>query len=186
VSPVPNDVLQLLDRFTPDDDEHAKESVRRTRDLLRRATDPFDRSHFTPGHMTASAVVLAEDHKRVLLVYHERLARWLQPGGHVEPGDDTIADTARREVLEETGVVLLERLPHIVGVDVHPIPAAQGEPPHYHHDIVFRLHAASEELRTPPGQRARWCHIRELRRYADDPLVRAVARATADNPRGET
>jgi len=185
VSPVPNDVLQLLDRFSPDDDERAKDSVRRTRDLLRTATDPFDRSHCTPGHMTASAVVLTQDQERVLLVQHEGLARWLQPGGHVEPGDDTIADTARREVLEETGAALLERPPHVVGVDVHPIPAARGEPPHYHHDIVFRMHVANEELRTPPGQRARWCHIRELHRYADYPLVRAVARATTGNSKGE-
>lgn len=182
MSPIPKTILRLLDGFDPNGDERASESLRRTRELLHTASHPFDRAHYSPGHLTASAVVLDPDGTSVLLVYHERLARWLQPGGHVEHEDDTMAQTARREVLEETGVRLLGRPPVVVGVDVHTIPAARGEPEHLHHDIVFLLHASDRTLQTPVGQRARWCPISELDRYTDHPLRRAVARATAANP----
>lgn len=39
----------------------------------------------------------------VLLHYHQKLTRWLPPGGHIEP-NELPDDAAVREVLEETGV----------------------------------------------------------------------------------
>lgn len=53
-------------------------------------------------HFTASAVVLS-DHGEVLLVHHNKLNKWLYPGGHVDPDGDP-AQAAVREVAEETGV----------------------------------------------------------------------------------
>ena len=43
----------------------------------------FSRSHFEPGHFTASCYILDEA-QRMLLHHHRRLNRWLQMGGHVE------------------------------------------------------------------------------------------------------
>lgn len=40
---------------------------------------------------------------RVLLHWHEKLRRWLPPGGHIEP-NELPDDAARRETREETGV----------------------------------------------------------------------------------
>jgi 8-oxo-dGTP pyrophosphatase MutT (NUDIX family) len=40
---------------------------------------------------------------RVLLHFHEKLQRWLPPGGHIEP-NEMPDDAAVREVMEETGV----------------------------------------------------------------------------------
>src|SRR3954451_2776401 len=74
--------------------------------LLEYSPRPFSREQFTPGHITCSGMVIAPDRDRILLVHHRRLARWLLPGGHVEPEDETIAGTARREVTEETGAQL--------------------------------------------------------------------------------
>ena len=80
------------------------------------------------AHVTASAVVLSTDGTRTCLVLHGRFGIWVQPGGHVEPGDDTIAQAAAREVLEETGLagtvlpdVMLSRhlAPCRPGVDYH-------------------------------------------------------------------
>lgn len=53
-------------------------------------------------HFTASANVL-HDHERVLLVQHNKLKQWLQPGGHIDPNEDP-AQAAQREALEETGI----------------------------------------------------------------------------------
>src|SRR4051812_13856407 len=56
------------------------------------------------GHITASAVVMDADAERTLLIYHRKLSRWLQPGGHVEPSDVSLAEAALREATEETAI----------------------------------------------------------------------------------
>lgn len=49
-----------------------------------------------------SSVYLIEN-QMVLLIYHLKLQKWLSPGGHVE-ANETPAEAAKREVLEETGL----------------------------------------------------------------------------------
>lgn len=172
------DVLRLLSRFDPRADIRAVKSLEQTRALLRASPDPFSRTGFDPGHITASAVVFTRDRTRVLLVFHRRLQRWLQPGGHVEPGDDDLVATARREVLEETGVSLEPKVrPLLVGVDVHQIPARADEPPHWHHDLVFRFVAQGDRIAPEWGREVRWCDVDRLGDYeADEALTHAVAR----------
>ena len=96
----------------------------------------FSRATFAPGHFTGSLFVLSAD-GRVLLHHHRRLGRWLQMGGHDEGEHDPSA-TALREGREESGLgdlVLLS--PAILDLDVHPIPAAKGEPAHAHFDVRY-------------------------------------------------
>lgn len=59
--------------------------------------------HPYPHHFTASGIVLHDDH--VLLVFHKRLGAWVPPGGHIEP-HEVPEETAVREILEETGVLV--------------------------------------------------------------------------------
>lgn len=53
---------------------------------------------------TVAVFVVHED--RVLLHFHQKLDRWLPPGGHVEP-NELPDEAAVREVLEETGVACI-------------------------------------------------------------------------------
>ena len=97
--------------------------IRQVEGLLSLPGDVFARDHFVPGHVTASAFVWSPDRGSVLLIHHGKLHRWLQPGGHVEPGDLDVIAAARREVAEEVGLDDVD----IVGaglfdVDVHIIP----------------------------------------------------------------
>ena len=63
------------------------------------------------------------------------LGRWLQMGGHVEEGESPSA-AALREGAEESGLTDLALLRDgIFDVDVHAIPAAKGEPDHFHFDM---------------------------------------------------
>ena len=52
---------------------------------------------------TVAVFVIHNDH--VILHIHQKLQRWLPPGGHIEP-NELPDDAAIREVLEETGVAI--------------------------------------------------------------------------------
>jgi 8-oxo-dGTP pyrophosphatase MutT (NUDIX family) len=170
-------VAALARSFHAPTDGQALKSLELILQLLECSPDPFSRNQFTPGHITASGLVLASGSARVLLVHHRRLGRWLLPGGHVEPGDDTIAGAARREVIEETGASVTSAF-SIAGADVHGIPAARGEPYHLHHDLMFAFHAASDQIRvSEESHEVVWCSPAEFDRYqVPDNVQRAYHR----------
>lgn len=180
------EILQWVERFDPPADERASRSKEETLDLLAREERPLARSRFQPGHITASALVWSPDGAEVLLVFHPRLRRWLQPGGHLEDTDTVIAEAARREVVEETGVLVDDTIPPtLVSLDVHDIPANDREPAHRHHDLMFRFVAAGRGPEPISGAlRAAWCAPHRLAEFgADAPLLLAVRRTmTAIRP----
>jgi 8-oxo-dGTP pyrophosphatase MutT (NUDIX family) len=161
------DVANLVRPFHDEGDESAAKSRELILALLEGGESPFSRDHFTPGHITATAVVLTPDRRRFLLVHHRRLDRWLLPGGHVELEDPAVWETARREAIEETGVEISDVLkPLLVGLDVHAIPARGREPLHLHHDLVFRFGAATERLGASREVReVSWCRVTEFEKY---------------------
>src|SRR5690606_4020036 len=139
------DLLLLLDRYQSRY-PHEAPTVERVRALVEGHSDCLVRS-CRPGHITGSAWVVSSDRRRVALVHHRKLERWLQPGGHADGEADVVA-VAWREAVEETGLTGLRLLPggdQIVplDIDVHEIPARydqQGnliEEAHEHHDIRF-------------------------------------------------
>ena len=174
----PQSVAALARSFHDSSDGQALKSLELILHLLECSPHPFSRDQFTPGHITASGLVLAPDNVHILLVHHRRLGRWLLPGGHVEPGDDTIDGAARREVIEETGAVVTQAAVSLAGADVHGIPAARGEPYHLHHDLLFAFHAVSDEIRVSEESHAVvWCHPDEFdRRQIPGNVQRAYRR----------
>src|SRR5262249_61888150 len=99
-----------------------------------RLPDPFDR-RIVEGHLTGSAFVLDAAGERVLLLYHRKLRRWLQPGGHADPGERTGEAVALREAREETGPEALRLhpgAPRRPGRAVPARPARPGAPAHDH------------------------------------------------------
>ena len=129
----------------------------------------YDRKNFI-GHLTASAFILSADGKRVLLLHHKSLDRWLQPGGHIDATDKSILDAAYREVEEETKLSrkdLTLLLEHPFDIDSHPIPAnpKKKEAAHVHHDIRYLLqfnNNASILISAQESNDYRWVSIKEL------------------------
>jgi 8-oxo-dGTP pyrophosphatase MutT (NUDIX family) len=107
-----------------------------------RPVDACSRS-CAPGHLTASALVLDAAGERTLLTLHPRVGRWIQLGGHCEPGDASLAAAALREATEESGIDGLTIDPEVLHVDVHPITCSLGVPTR-HLDVRFLV-------RTPAG-----------------------------------
>ena len=110
----------------------------------------------TAGHFTGSALVVDAAAELTLLLFHRKLQRWLQPGGHAD-GDANLAAVALREATEETGVAGLRVDPHAVDLDIHEIGAGQ-DPAHLHLDVRFLVMA-------PPGARPRGNHESEALRW---------------------
>lgn len=153
--------------------------VARMLELSERAADPFSRQHVEPGHFTASAFVLCPARRRVLLIHHQKLGRWLQPGGHIEASDPDLASAARREVLEETGVAVGPSIGDgVFDVDIHVIPASSRESAHLHFDVRYAFVAQSERLLgSPEVLGARWVELDAVARLTDeDSVLRCVER----------
>ncbi len=149
----------------------ARLTILRELDRLHRPCD----EHADPVHVTGSAVVVGA--RGMVMHLHRRLGRWMQPGGHVDPGEQPW-QAARRESEEETGLRVAHPPggPMLVHLDVHA--AAQG---HTHLDLRYLLLAEDADPAPPPGesQDVRWCTWEEAESLADDALIGAIATCRA-------
>lgn len=179
----PADALFLLlaDHEPADAKERADLEV--MRQSARVLAHPFSAEQ-EGAHFTGSAVVVDPPGARVCLIHHRKLARWLQPGGHAEPGDAAdLSRTALREAREETGltVSLHPTAPSPLDVDVHAIPARGEKPGHLHLDVRFLLVAQDPDALQAQSSEtlgAKWFTFSEALVLADEePLRRLLLKA---------
>jgi 8-oxo-dGTP pyrophosphatase MutT (NUDIX family) len=104
-----------------------------------------------PVHVTGSAIVVGP--RGVLLLKHKRLGIWLQPGGHIDPGE-TPWDAALREAREETGLNVSfagplddDGVPELIHVDVH-----AGGRGHTHLDTRYLLDGGDADPAPPEDE----------------------------------
>lgn len=145
-------------------------------DLVDHHADALLRS-CRPGHITGSSLVVEAGADRVLVLWHNKAKRWLQPGGHAD-GDGNLAHVAWREATEETGIKGLAVVVPAVHVDIHEF-RPPDEDPHLHFDVRFVVLA-------PPGATMqanhesgglRWVTFNELVGLHSDPgLLELAAR----------
>jgi len=157
--------------------------------FIRNDPRPFSRSSddSSPGrqgHLTGSAIVVSADGEEVVLLHHAKLNRWLQPGGHGEPGERLGEQVALREAREETGInglSLHPDAPQPLDVDVHDIPERADEKAHRHLDLRYLLVApAGARLKVDPRESlaVEWFAWEQLGNLGlDQGLLRALAKA---------
>jgi coenzyme F420-0:L-glutamate ligase len=133
-----------------------------------------------PGHLTASALVVEPSRRLVLLTLHPRVGRWVQVGGHCEPGDHTLLDAAAREAREESGIGALSFDPAPLGLDIHPITCSLGMPTR-HFDVRFLAvaPAGAEPVASDESLDLRWFPWDALPEDASPDLPRLVQAAAS-------
>ncbi|MCU1375215.1 MAG: hypothetical protein JWO68_2501 [Actinomycetia bacterium] len=174
---MPNPLAAALSAHHPADDEEAAD-LERIRALV--ATEPEPWSRHVPVHLTASALIVHPATGEVLLRWHAKQERWLQVGGHGDPGESDPWAIALREAGEETGLTDLRPWPGdepaLFQVTVVPVVAAKGEPAHEHADLRYLL--ATDRPGDVPaeveGVPLRWCSVDEAVTLADPGLERLL------------
>ncbi len=140
-------VADLLDRLVarrPPVDEREARSWQALREGLAHLGDPCS-EHADPTHVTSSAIVVGP--RGLLLHRHKRLGIWLQPGGHIDDGEDPATRRSGRCRRRPACTPSTSGgAPALVHVDVHPGPRG-----HTHLDLRFLL-AADGDPTPPPGE----------------------------------
>ncbi len=114
--------------------------------------DLTDRKNFK-GHVTASGLIISTD-DQILLIFHNMLKLYLQPGGHAEMDDICLINAAQREIAEETGLNnvtphkwhLQNNSPATIATHLVPANPKKCEEEHYHHDFMFLFSAPTKNL----------------------------------------
>jgi len=138
---------------------------------LRTRADGVWKASF-PSHLTAGALVLDHDGRRVLLNLHGKAKRWFAFGGHLEPGDATLAAAALREGTEESGLVGLQIDPEPVHLSLHTVDFCNPRGPVRHLDVRFvaRLGEHSEPVVSDESLDVRWFDADEVPTNEQDML----------------
>ncbi len=134
----------------------------------------------TPGHLTASTVIYDPARDSVLLTLHPRVGKWVQVGGHCEPGDATLVAAAAREAHEESGIADLRMDVLPLGLNVHPITCSLGVPTR-HFDVQFLAvaPAGARPTMSDESMDLQWFHADALPDGAVGELSEIIAAARA-------
>jgi 8-oxo-dGTP pyrophosphatase MutT (NUDIX family) len=141
---------------------------------LSRLGAPSD-EHAGPTHVTASGIVVGR--RGTVLHRHKRLGIWMQPGGHIDAGEEP-EEAALREATEELGLTVEHPPsgPLLIHLDVHEAAHA-----HTHLDLRYLLLGEDVDPKPPPDESpdARWCSWDEALQMADPALIDALPLARA-------
>lgn len=170
------DAVAALQAYAPEDDPQQQ-----LRDdylqFLAAHPDAMQRE-CRPGHLTASALVVSDDRRQVLLTLHPKHGQWLQLGGHCEPEDASLAAAALREATEESGIPDLELLAGPVQLDRHRV-GCHGGSWHYDVEYVAVAPVGARAVRSEESTDLRWFGFDSLPQPGDAALAALVRRARA-------
>ncbi len=105
------------------------------------------------GHLTAGAFIYSQNTKRFLVLWHKDLQMYLYAGGHCELQHKSTLETAKNEVVEETGIkdfstkTIFENELVPIDIDIHTIPynSRVNMPEHLHFDFRYIFFVDDEE-----------------------------------------
>jgi 8-oxo-dGTP pyrophosphatase MutT (NUDIX family) len=166
-------------------DEQERTMTQRLRNFLQSATNqkPFarDLAGAPPeiGHITGSAWIVNREYSRTVLLFHKKLNKWVQPGGHCD-GEENVLSVALREAQEETGLQSTPATGSIFDIDVHEIPEYWNTPAHLHFDVRFLLIADATQIPvcSDESKEVRWVSLDEALQLSGEESVARMVRKT--------
>lgn len=162
--------INLLKDFSPFGEKETNDYNKLLKFFNENKFNAFNNDNYNDGHITGSAIVLDKNARKMLLIHHKKLNRWLQPGGHSDGSVDIIG-TAKRELLEETGIKNVTNENKIFDIDIHVFPVIEGKnPQHFHYDVRILFFGDSTEnnsLNIKETNKIQWVELREIREYVD-------------------
>ncbi|GEK21882.1 NUDIX hydrolase [Cellulomonas xylanilytica] len=156
-------ISDVLDEWTPHDPGQAALLAEYREFVATSGAAAVDRS-LAAAHLTASCFVLTPDLSHVLLCFHRKGQFWVQLGGHLEPGDVSLAEAAYREAREEGGITDLSPrggLP--ADVHRHDLSASFGRC-RTHWDVGFVAYAAASSVPvvSDESEQVAWFRVDDL------------------------
>lgn len=139
----------------------------------------FNRKNY-PFHFTASAWILDSERSNTLLIYHKKIQKWIQPGGHAD-GETNLAKVALKEAFEETGLQSLTLInDDIFDFDFTPIEALLDVPAHIHLDVRYAIEADKNEivLESAESEGVNWIPLQQLLIESEDAGVLRMCKKT--------
>ena len=125
-------------------------------------------------HFTASAFIVNEDFTKTLLVKHNILGGYIFPGGHAD-GEFDFLSVAKKEVEEETGLEVKEKINEIFSICSAPVKGhvknGKYVASHNHYDILYLFVAKNGDLNNirvleTENSDVKWVNLDES--YSDD------------------
>lgn len=130
-------------------------------------------------HFTASAFVYSTE--GFLILEHLKLKKWVQPGGHIDPGENPL-EAAVRECVEETGITPKVVAPANMMTPIH-LDAHDAGPHHRHLDVRYLMEAEPLVPTPPPeeSQKVAWVPFDRLSSVmSGEPTLHALVRISQD------
>ncbi len=146
---------------------------------LRARPDAMTRDCF-PDHLTAGALVITPEADAVLLNHHRKAGAWLAFGGHAEAQDTSLASVARREMVEESGLIDVVLDPVPLNLDEHAVEFCDRRGTVHHLDVRF-VATASRDGAPEVSEESldvRWWPVDALPQTFDD-MYRLIDAAVA-------
>ncbi len=133
----------------------------------------------TKGHLTASGWILDKNFEYVLLTHHAKLNMWIQLGGHTEE-DESVYQSAHREVIEESGLKNIKGFKEIFDIDIHLIPPYKDTKGHYHYDIRYVFVGDKDEkiVVTNESIDLKWIKLEDVKNYTNEESILRMVEKT--------